>query len=534
MRIESLDAKAYAIAATAITAERLTGGAGTTALIDAAWHLSSPGRFPAPRAFGVDPQLADLLVSTLDAGPGDIVWVPFDPSGQLTLRLARTGAAVWTTVQDSRQGTALRLLMYANGGGLRAHVRLVTPAAILDEAPKFTHCLVTPPLGARVSHDGWWGEFERVRRVRRFDPLPEELDRSEAWAIATIWPAVSKAGVFLVTPSLLFGKGQEARLRRSLLVGGSGSVVAGVFGLPNGLLSAAGVAAGILLLGDDPERNAVRMVDLAGASVDGQVRSRFGRDVDVAQAGKMMSGDGGVDQVAALVPVSEFKETDYSLMPSRYTRKLADVGGNRTPLGELVVGGAIRTPPIPRGADTISVWEVGAALLDRWQPIEGGFDKWTRIAPRRVLETGLRPADIVVSVKGSVGKVGVMGQTDSEYAQSPEAADESDEPPSSRTAVPSQACIALRPDPTKVLPEYLFAFLRSEDFKRQLEALRVGSVIAHVTPSALLTAILVPVPSLDEQAQVAARCRELMELENQVEELHARMSHMQAEIFSPR
>jgi restriction endonuclease S subunit len=104
--------------------------------------------------------------------------------------------------------------------------------------------------------------------------------------------------------------------------------------------------------------------------------------------------------------------------------------------------------------------------------------------------------------------------------------------PKSPAAVAAASCVALRVNRQLVLPEYLLLYLRSDDFKRQLEALRVGATIAHITPAALLSGVQVLLLPLEQQQRVCEQYREFCELEEQVESLQERMQGMRDALFT--
>lgn len=73
------------------------------------------------------------------------------------------------------------------------------------------------------------------------------------------------------------------------------------------------------------------------------------------------------------------------------------------------------------------------------------------------------PGDIIIVNKGTPGLVALV--------------------PDPVDFVIAQDMVALRPDPAKVDPLYLFAFMRSDGFKSQVESLHVGTLIPHLKKS---------------------------------------------------
>ena len=92
--------------------------------------------------------------------------------------------------------------------------------------------------------------------------------------------------------------------------------------------------------------------------------------------------------------------------------------------------------------------------------------------------------------------------------------------------VPSQSCIALRVIDHVISPMHLFLYLRSDDFKNQIDSLRVGASVAHVTPTTLLQEIRVPVPDKLELDTYRQKYEELCDLETSIESAQQRTSEI--------
>jgi len=283
----------------------------------------------------------------------------------------------------------------------------------------------------------------------------------------------------------------------------------------------------------------VRVVDVSGIDGPGGIKSRLGKDIDREAAAQLLRAGGATPQLAEDVGLREIEDSDYSLMPQRYLRRVEDLSGNRRPLGELLIA-TVRSPVPTKDLNAWPVWEIGIPRLDQWRPITSGYDRSMSITPRKADEALLREGDLVLSIKGTVGKVGIVGAVPSTYSDAVVQATAAallngqrieEGTPNSPAAVTAASCVALRVDRQQVLPEYLLLYLRSDDFKRQLEALRVGATIAHITPAALLSGVQVLVLPLEQQQQLCERYRELCEMEEQVEDMQQRMKQMRDSLF---
>lgn len=503
------------------------------AFTDAIWHLRQ--RFGQQLPWSYEPSLCDLVVRVLGAGLGHRVWVPYDHSGQICARLVRAGAQVVLGGPGQRDA-GLASLILALEADLRQPSHL-TVLGVVGEAgagrDEITHCYCAPPWGLRVGHGmyppGWSYQFKQHRFLRTH---VDDVDRAEAWSIAAMWPQVESRAVFLMSHSFLFGQGQESKLRQELVE--PKNQISAVLNLPPGLMGMTNIPGGLLVLDAHAEPN-VRMMDISGQTIDGRSKQRFGKDLDVAGVMDYYEGHDDVPQLATDAIAPEIASCDYSLMPTRYTRRIHSLGDDLVPLEDLVLQ-VLRAPPaVKDGVDGIAVWEISPGQLDRWQPIEAGFDRWTEVMPRKLHDAVLRPRDLLVSIKGAVGKVGIVGDVSTEPTASPqpEPVRNDGKRPSSNSVVPSAMCVALRVDTTKVLPEFLLLFLRSDLFKLQVEALKVGTTVGHVTPAALLSGVRVPLPTLDVQhAMWEADYLRLRELEMKAEQIQEDMARLRANLFS--
>ena len=511
-------------------------------LQDAAWMPAGRARFNMDGVFAYDPALCDLAVASLQVQPGEHVWVPFDQSGQFTVRLVRAGARVWRAGPgyDAPDLTAL-LLALEDDPEVFDKVTFATTTPDVEGASGVAKCLVAPPMGMKVPRSSEWRRWEHAARPGRgLWVRPDETDRSDAWAVAAMWPAVEKRGAFLTSPNLLFGQGQEHRLRKALMLDQRGNMVAASVSLPTGVLSMTPVAPTLLILDAEHRTDRVRVVDVSGVDGPGGVKNRLGKDIDGNDAAKLLWSDDLIPQLADDIDLREIEGYDFSLMPQRYLRRVDNLYGDRQPLGELLTD-TVRSPVPTKDLNVWSVWEIGITRLDQWRPIASGYERSMNITPRKADDALLREGDLVLSIKGTVGKVGIVGAIPESYndavvhAMTVRLHDGQrfdDGAPKSPAAVAAASCVALRVDRQKLLPEYLLLYLRSDDFKRQLEALRVGSTIAHITPAALLAGVQVLVLPLNQQHQLCERYREFCDLEEQVDLLQQRMSQMRDDLFT--
>ena len=439
--------------------------------------------------------VAELMLDLVGAPDRGDLWLPFDSRGLLTIRALRRGWKVNAAqMMDIADPVELKLLL-AIEHGMPSHPRVQTEIFRDAQGRPMTtasNVIAIPPIRARV----------RDTRLSQWDSTSgksvEQFDRSESMAVYELLHRVTGRAVFLVPAGVLFTGGQDQRLREFILHrGGECDDLETVIALPTGVFTALGIASALLVVGCSTH-NRMRLVDLGIAkrgTTDVAETILTGRDLAL----------GKIDDSSrsCFVTRDELKANDYVLSPGRYLTKKVVVGPNAVSLGELCQ--LIRAPAPNKGDEGDEAIEVGIPELNsgRWSRPVRPFDKQLKVRSTGKDLTSLKSGDLLLSVKGTVGKVGLLGNMDQPKV------------------VASQSCVGLRVS-AAVSPEYLLMYLRSDEGQAQLEALKVGSTIQHVSITTLLESFLVPVP--DKQAQQAVEndyeklCKLEMEI-SQIEEL---------------
>ena len=335
----------------------------------------------------------------------------------------------------------------------------------------------------------------------------ESLDRfvrSETWTVHELVNRTAKKAVFLVPPGVLFTRGQEQRLREYLLHrGGECNELHSVVALPSGAVSGTNLGSAVVVLTPDHGNNDILMVDLGLSR-----RSMANLDDLVRTHRRVALGQEEDAERACRVTREDIMRNEVSFAPARYLRKSVDVGPNAVPLEAICE--VIRAPILARDEKAVEFLELGIPELSGWASVGHSLEKKTRVKGRKGMPT-LEPGDLVLSIKGSIGKAGFVGNV---------------EP---GAVVVSQSCVALRIAPSqrdKVSAEFLLMYLRSEAGQAQLESLQAGATVQHVSPQSLLTSFLVPMPTAEERAAVEADYRRLCQLEQDVERIQQQMTEI--------
>lgn len=449
----------------------------------------------------VIPELASLLMDLVDAPLGSELWIPFDFQGQLTIEALRRGWRVLTASPIRFSQTVRELLLTIETGqtqppAVRAEVERDSAGRPVGRAD---YALVMPPFAMRIKDSpmSMWD----ITETRAY----EQFSRSESWALFEFANRIDKRAVFVTPHGVLFSKGQEQRLRENLLGCERNTKVKSVITLPPGVFGATNIAGAITTMDSVGVAGAVYMADLSSGRRSLQEAGHI-----VAVGREVALGHARTDK-ARLVGCEEIAANEFSFAPSRYLRRLADLGNEAVKLGDICE--AVRPPVTSKEVTPFEVAEVGLQDLHQWQPIEYDIEKtvYLKSAPKESML--VRPGDIVISIKGSVGRVALMGTV----AQQ-------------RPTVVSQSCLVLRVGADwhakNLSPEVLVMYLRSPHGKAQLEGLQVGAGVQHISPGTLMSAVVVPFPSKQTHLEIQQDYGRLCDLDRQVANLKEEIIHI--------
>ncbi|MCE3000606.1 MAG: N-6 DNA methylase [Betaproteobacteria bacterium] len=507
-------------------------------VIDAAW--GSGDRY-LQGGLVLSPELCDLLMGAIDPPEGASLWLPFDSAGQLSLRALRRGMRVIVDGPGRRNETPLRLLIALEGIPEEMLSRVVFKVEAGSDGSRSIqpdYLIAIPPFNEKIQPGAGWRQWEASGDsamegiTARYGPISKvQLERSEGWAIAALWPRVQKKAVYVVPPSVLFARGQEERLRESLIL--NGAPIESVTMLPSRQFGGTTISTAMMVMSRVPARRSIRLVDASSMTDDVKSSMRSSKALRVNDVLGLLTGPLAEDHLACDAEISQIEAQDFNLLPARYmgASAMAAAGPHRA-LGELVT--IIRPPPVVKDQGAVLVREAGFAELDKWSPVATGFAKTATIQSRKLEQAMLREDDILLSIKGTLGKTAILGAIPADPAWVKRglglrSEDISEVDLAAAPIIASQSCIALRVDKSVCDPLALFLFLRSDSFKSQIEALRVGAVIAHVTPTTLLKAIQVPVSAIEAQVSSSgSRYEELCRLERLIEDSQRQIEDIRA------
>lgn len=355
-------------------------------------------------SFALPPDLADLMVALSNVHAGETVYLPWDAAAQCAMRVSLQGCHALIETPMRTSVPALVNLLMSRRFEINYGDPIREPSAVASaKLRQFDAVIAFPPFGIRYDFsvvDGdLWGRF------------PERTQAGSVLAIRHVLAQSKGRCVIAVPNSFLFGSGPEAFCRQQLIERGQ---IAAVIALPPILPSAPTLPFSLLLLNAAGGSDLIRFIN----ADDDRFRSMASRTrvklTDVQALAEQAHATAESD-VVRMVSVSEVQANDFNLEVSRYLLdQTAQRLQQRLQSDETVVLGEVaeilRPLPLLRDGEGIGVHEVGAGDL----PLYGYIDCASRevtveagIAKRNAHQF-LKPFDVVLIIKGSVGKVGIV------------------------------------------------------------------------------------------------------------------------------
>jgi type I restriction-modification system DNA methylase subunit len=320
--------------------------------------------------------------------------------------------------------------------------------------------------------------------------------------------------------------GAEAVVRRHLI---ESERLTAVLGVPPGLFySSTMVKLGLLVIAEKPlKRSTVRFVDIShkGLSYRG-TRGRFEFDFDPqTETAELISGQAPADKTMGRdVSYDEIFEHNFVLTPDRYLN-----AGLRDRIDMLMRDADAAT--LPDVAELIRPANLQKSLGEDYTIFEaspgdigdrGYLDQpgrsftVDRATYTRALNQRVQPGDVLLSIKGTIGVVGLVPEN---------------VPHEGETAIwtAGQSLMILRPKKRGGMdPITLYEYLTDETVNEFIKSLAGGSVIQNLGMKDL-KAFPVPVPSKQIMQDVRARFMARQALLDEVEAIHRRIAAERAE-----
>ena len=351
-------------------------------------------------------EVGALLVGLADLRNNETVYLPWDYSGQLAAFASTKQVTAFLEIPI--QSTIPVLVGLLSGTAWEVHFGdpIRSPSAVYDggKLHKFDAAIAFPPFGLRYDIDviqqDWFGRF------------PELTASGSVLGLRHLLSQAIRSVVVAMPNSILFSTGAELVMRTSLLNHG---ILKAVIGMPAGLLSGTTIPFAVLVLDPAGGHQRVRFVNADTSRFREPTSKARAKLINAEELKALVLGETDTEE-AKTVPIHELLTNDAQLQVTRYVRPDSQIQiDTRIARAQTVSISDLCTtirpmPTISADAEGVDVQEVGAADLPPFGYLTSP-GRTVKVEPRAVIKNKhqfLHAHDIVLIVKGSVGKVGLV------------------------------------------------------------------------------------------------------------------------------
>ncbi|MCB1659057.1 MAG: N-6 DNA methylase, partial [Pseudomonadales bacterium] len=393
----------------------------------------------------IPPEIANYLIAIAELEQSKTIYLPWDGSGQLTGRAAALNKEIY--LENPSNEIYPFIIQTLN---LKKKIEIVItdpitqPKGVLNQKLRaFDTSISIPPFGIKYNEKNIANDW--------FNRFSENTTNGNVLCIYHILSQTKGLAVIAVPNNVLFSSGSEKRLREELL---KSKKVKTVISLPSSLLYNTTLPFSVIILSNEKQYEKVLFID-ASSSKDFKESTKKSKDIltnvdlliDITTGKK--SSKYGIE-----VSVEDILGNDSQLQPSHYVMSETDQLLQKKlnmPMFFLheVVSFIRPMKTTNENEKSIVAYEIGAVdLVDYGYVNHHGRDINIPIETAQKNKTQfLIKGDIVLITKGSVGKVGIIG----------------DAPPAGEGGwVASQSMIVLRVNNNAINAQWLYVFLRSD------------------------------------------------------------------------
>ena len=463
-------------------------------------------------------EISDLLIGLADITKDEDVCIEWDSSAQLGIRASEAASRV---VLETPVKSCIPLfidLLTDSKIAFEFCDPIISPSGVFDgELPQYDVTISHPPFGLKGQI------YNKAVEGDWFNRFPEKTRQGTILAIQHLLSITKRMGIIAVQDSILFSPGGEHKLRKDLINQG---VVDSVIAMPNHLMPNTNISFSILLLTPSKKNGSVNFIDLRSShfySGNGRIKIlKNYEDIIGTIAALRLQHKKGDSEYVKDITNSEIEENNYNLSPSRYVLS-SDIQSVNKILEDketVSLGNHIKVirPRVHRVAveSGLEVLEIGAADI----PDRGFIDK-----PSRAVLLGddmpnthyAKSNDIVLIVKGSAGKVGIV----------PSSAPE----PGEGGWVIGQSAIILRVDSDEIDPHSLFTYLRANIGQSLLKSITSGSTIPFIKFSDLKE-LQVVIPETKQKEEISKILKREDDISKQIKKLQKEQLDLSNDVWN--
>jgi type I restriction enzyme M protein len=480
--------------------------------VDVFTRLKGGGTFFA----SIPDEVADLMVQLAEMRPTDTVYCPFSGSLRLAEWSNQVSRKVYFEGKERTQLPHLLNILLNVSLNIRLGDPIVQPSWTEGRNLRlFDVSLASPPFGAKYHQNTVFDSYNR---------FSERTANGEVLHVRHVLAQTRRRAVILVPNSLLFRTATVERQFKVNLV--NSGMLKAVIGLPRGLLLSTNIACSLLVLDKEEPSDKLFFVD---ASSEHFYEFRRGRGL-ADSGGRMLKN---VDEIVRICQQRDTRiygheatwedceDTGYNLLADRYVassedRRLQSLLKKSEEVTELFeVAHFFRTQSMKNelDGDGVECFEVAVGDIEGdghvrnpGKSIVLGERAWEKLRYQV-----LKPNDILLAVKGSVGRVGLI-PADLDV----------DEP---WFANQSFLVLRLKLNPYIRNPLVLFRYLSSPAGQSLIRS-RVGGATVPIIQTRDVHSLPIIVPSQEEQDEIAADQGKIATIYEEIAKLQAQANEL--------
>ncbi|MBR1191486.1 N-6 DNA methylase [Bradyrhizobium sp. AUGA SZCCT0160] len=452
-----------------------------------------------------------ILIAVLDAKKGSRVRCAFSYAMRTAWALAND-VTVDLDIENADLAPLISILAAACDRSIKVQVNTIDSVAQATDAHDAAeHALIFPPIGMRLRVD-------RPSLSRSGAAIGDQISSE---SLGALWGAHAGKGrnIVVVGNGLLFRTSSKDAAFKQDLFHDHG--LEAVISLPRGTFSGTAIAMSALVFSGDGRlkgrQRRIRFIDGSDSALDASALPEL---LDGKERQHPLCADASLEQIS---------ETGFNLSVDRYvldaeTRRTREMLNRQKTVRLFDLADIRRPQALPRESGKESTFEVREALL---ADIDNGrlslptkLSELPRSASTKIESAVLRPGDILLSIKGTIGKAALV--TDSAIA-------ESDTVP----IVPGQSfvIVRLRKGGAITDPRALVSYLRSPLAQSLLHGMAGGTTIPNVAMGELKD-MPVPIPNEQAQATLLKKFDEYSQILRDIDVLRSRMKITEDEMFN--
>ena len=448
------------------------------------------------------------------------------PSHAVTCLFPGAASIAWVLASDREvtlyadRDVAIVMALFARAACRPLKIRQENP---IDGA--FTPAFLTGRSGAQHC------PLEAVDHIISVPPFGLRMQKSgafEAYHIERLAPIARRSFTTLVPDGTLFRESKgETDLRANWVT----KYRTAVLSMPAGMFWPATAISTSLLRLEPGSSSTVRMID--GRSMDKASTGRIQEGLIVQHLEHFRSLCAEDADRMLDVPLKQLEENAFSLLPDRYLKSenlvALEDALNRNPTIALADIATIERgkAPVPlREPDEdprLTAMEVVPSdLVDGIVNTPRKQQAFDLKEKSRVEGATVRPGDILVSIKGNVGIVGMvdgMGVTLAEVMDDPWIISQ------------SLAIIRLKPNPHISSPALLNALLTAPWVREKLESMS-GATTVRTLPISALRGLSLPLPSAEEWSRAESQLADIAGVRERIDDHQRQLAELQERLWA--